>query len=332
MILTPAFRHACMVWILSIACAAPSYAEPIRVGVSGLSAEFTPVWAANDRGILRKYGFETEVIAMQGGTQLAQAIISGTVPIGVMGGAYLTAAVRGADLVMIATHMDKFPYSLIVKPSIKRTEDLKGSKLAISRFGSASEAGLRVSLEKLGLNADRDVVILQVGGQTSRLAALKGGTVDGTVVIPPLSGAARRLGFNVLFSMTKLGISYPQEGVVVSRQYLLGHRETVTRFLKAFLEGVKELKTDKEFAIATMAKHLRMDPRVDREALEDSFQEVILEQMLKVPQVNLDAIKVALDLLGKDRPANASMNPRDYADTSLMQELIKSGFTEQIYR
>ena len=84
-----------------------------------MSAEFTPVWAANERGIFKKYGFESEVIAMQGGTQLAQAIIGGTIPIGVMGGAYLTAAVRGADLVMIATHMDKFPYSLIVKPAIK---------------------------------------------------------------------------------------------------------------------------------------------------------------------------------------------------------------------
>ena len=178
------------------------------------------MWAANDRGLLKKYGFETEVIAMQGGTQLAQAIIGGSIPIAVMGGAYLTAAVRGADLVMIATHMDKFPYSLIVKPNIKRVEDLKGTKLAISRFGSSSDAGLRVALQKLGLNPDKDVTILQVGGQTERFAALKGGTVDGTVVIPPLSGAAQRLGYNALINMTELGIPYPQEGVVVSRQMI----------------------------------------------------------------------------------------------------------------
>jgi NitT/TauT family transport system substrate-binding protein len=309
-----------------------AHAESVRVGVSGLSAEFTPVWAANDRGIFKKYGFDTEVIVMQGGTQLAQAIIGGSIPFGVMGGAYLTAAVRGADLIMIATHMDKFPYSLIVKPSIKRTEDLKGSRLAISRFGSASDAGLRVSLQKLGINPDRDVTILQVGGQTSRFAALKAGTVDGTVVIPPLSGAAQRLGYSAIINMTEMGIPYPQEGVVVSRQLLATRRDTVMRFLKTYLEGVRELKTDKEFAISIMAKYLRMDPRKDREALEDSFQEVIIEQMLKVPQINLEAVKVALDLLGKERPANASTNPRDYVDGSLMQELIKTGFTEGLYK
>jgi len=312
--------------------AGPGFAEPLRVGIPGLSAEFAPVWAANDRSLLKKYGFETEVIAMQGGTQLAQAIIAGSIPIAVMGGAYLTAAVRGADLVMIATHMDKFPYSLIVKPNIKKVEDLKGTKLAISRFGSSSDAGLRVALQKLGLNPEKDVTIVQVGGQTERFAALKANTVDGTVVIPPLTGAAQRLGYNGLINMTKLGIPYPQEGVVVSRQILTTRREMVIRFLKAYIEGVKELKADKEFAVGILAKHLRMDRKKDREALEDSFQEVVIEQMLKVPNINLEAIRVGLDLLGKDRPASASNNARDYVDGSLIQELVKSGFIDQLYK
>jgi len=73
-----------------------AHAEPLRVGIPGLSAEFAPVWAANDRGFLKKYGFESEIIAMQGGTQLAQAVIGGSIPIAVMVGAYLSAAVRGA--------------------------------------------------------------------------------------------------------------------------------------------------------------------------------------------------------------------------------------------
>jgi ABC-type nitrate/sulfonate/bicarbonate transport system substrate-binding protein len=312
--------------------AGPGFAEPLRVGIPGLSAEFAPVWAANDRSLLKKYGFESEVIAMQGGTQLAQAIIAGSIPIAVMGGAYLTAAVRGADLIMIATHMDKLPYSLIVKPHIKRVEDLKGARLAISRFGSSSDAGLRLALQKLGLNPEKDVTIVQVGGQTERFAALKANTVDGTVVIPPLTGAAQRLGYNGLINMTKLGIPYPQEGVVVSRQILTTRREMVIRFLKAYIEGVKELKADKEFAVGILAKHLRMDRKKDREALEDSFQEVVIEQMLKVPNINLEAVRVGLDLLGKERPASASNNPRDYVDGSLIQELVKSGFIDQLYK
>src|SRR5690349_20474422 len=315
-----------------IATGVLAHAEPLRVGIPGLSAEFAPVWAANDRGFLKKYGFESEIIAMQGGTQLAQAVIAGSIPIAVMGGAYLSAAVRGADLVMIATHMDKLPYTLIVKPSLKRVEDLKGTRLAISRFGSSSDAGLRLALQKLGVNPEKEVTIVQVGGQTERFAALKANAVDGTVVIPPLSGATHLLGYNAIINMNKLGIPYPQEGVVVSRQLLASRRDMVTRFLKAYIEGVKELKNDKEFAIGVLAKYLRMDRKKDREALEDSFQEVIIEQMLKVPGINLEAIKVGLDLLGKDKPSTASSNPRDYVDGSVMLELVKSGFVDQLYK
>lgn len=321
-------------WMLlaTISAAVVAHAEPLRVGIPGLSAEFAPVWAANDRGLFRKFGFEPEVIAMQGGTQLAQAVIAGSIPIAVMGGAYLSAAVRGADLVMIATHMDKLPYTLIVKPNLKRVEDLKGSRLAISRFGSSSDAGLRLALQKLGVNPEKEVTIVQVGGQTERFAALKANTVDGTVVIPPLSGAAQRLGYNALINMTKLGIPYPQEGVVVSRQLLASRRDTVMRFLKAYIEGVKELKNDKEFAVGVLAKYLRMDRTKDREALDDSFHEVIIDQMLKVPGINLEAIKVGLDLLGKDKPPTASSNPRDYVDGSAILELAKSGFIDQLYK
>jgi NitT/TauT family transport system substrate-binding protein len=307
-------------------------AEAIRVGIPGLSAEFVPVWAAKDKGLLKKYGLDVEIIAMQGGTQLVQAMIGNSIDFSVMGGAYLTGAMKGADLVMVATHMDKFPYSLIVKPSIKRAEDLKGTKLAISRFGSSSDAGLRVSLQRSGINPDKDVTILQVGGQTERYAALKAGVVDGTVVIPPLSGAAQRAGFNTIFNMTKLGIPYPQEGVVASRQYIAKRRDTLLRFLKGFVEGVRDLKADKEFAIAVIAKHLRMDPKKDREALEDSFQEVVIEQMLKIPNPNLEAVKMGIELLGKERPAKMSVDPKDYVDTTLMLELEKSGFLQSVYK
>jgi NitT/TauT family transport system substrate-binding protein len=307
-------------------------AEAIRVGIPGLSAEFTPVWAAKDRGRLKKYNLDAEIIAMQGGTQLVQAMVGGSIDFAVMGGAFLTGALKGADLVMVATHMDKFPYSLVVKPGLKKPEDLKGAKLAISRFGSSSEAGLRVALRRSGLNPDKDVTIMQVGGQTARYAALKSGAVDGTVVIPPLSSAAQREGYNVIINMTKLGLPYPQEGVVASRQYLARRRYTLLRFMKGFLEAIKDIKTDKEFAIETISKHLRMDATRDRQALEDSFQEVVLEQMSKVPHPSLEAVKAALDLLEKERPSKASTDPRNYVDPSLMLELEKAGFIRELWK
>jgi hypothetical protein len=87
-----------------------------------------------------------------------------------------------------------------------------------------------------------------------------------------------------------------------------------------------------EVAIAVLAKHLRMDPKKDRDALEDSFQEVVIEQMLKIPNPNLEAVKMGIEILGKERPAKASADPKDYVDTSLMLELEKSGFFQSLYK
>ena len=87
--------------------------------------------------------------------------------------------------------MDRFPYSLVVKPDIKENRDLKNKKLGISGFGSTSHAALQLSLERVGLNPKKDVVILQIGGQSARFAALKAGSIDGTVVISPFTVAAR---------------------------------------------------------------------------------------------------------------------------------------------
>ena len=79
--------------IIAAALAAPSSkaaGEAIRVGIPGLSAEFTPVWAAYDRGRFKRYGLDVEIIVMQGGTQLIPAMVAGSIDFSVMGGAYLT--------------------------------------------------------------------------------------------------------------------------------------------------------------------------------------------------------------------------------------------------
>lgn len=309
----------------------PAIAQSLRVGFPSISVEFVPLFAAKERGFFKKYGLNVDPILMQGGTQVVQALIGGSLDFAVMGGAFLGAAVKGAPLVMVATHMDRFPYSLVVKPDIKRVEDLKKKKLGISRFGSTSDAALRLSLKRVGLNPS-DVVILQVGGQSARFAALKAGSIDGTVVISPFTVAAQRLGFNILFNMAKLGILYPQEGVVVSRPYLSKNRQTVLDFLKGFAEGIRDIKADKQFAMSVMAKHFRLDPRKDREALEDAYQDVVTGQILKDPKPNLDSIKAALELINMKSKVKFSMDPRQYADLSLIEELERSGFISKLYK
>lgn len=309
----------------------PLRAESVRIGVTG-GVTFIPFWAGKDRGIFRKNGLEVEIITIQGGTLAVQALLAGSIPFAGLGQAYLRGAVKGADMVMVMTYMDRFPYSLLVKPGISRPEHLKGRTLAVSRFGSAADFASRVALQHLGVNPEKDVTLIQVGNEPSRFAALKAGTVDGTIVSAPLTGVGHRLGFKSLFRMRDLGVLYPHEGVVVTRRYANENRATVSRFVRSVVESIHALKTDRELAISLMAKHLKIDPVENRGVLEDSYQEIVIDEYVKDPRPSLEGIKFMLEVLRKTETGKMSMDPRDYVDMSFMEELNKSGFIASLYK
>jgi NitT/TauT family transport system substrate-binding protein len=308
------------------------HAEAIKIGVTGSSIAFTPFYAAKQGGFFKKHGLDVEIVSITGATIVVQALLGGSIDFAIVGQALVRAAAQGADLVMVASYMNRFPYTFMVRPTIKRVEDLKGGKLAVSSFGSADEVAQRISLERLGLNPEKDVTFIQVGGQTARLTALKAGSIDGTVFATPLTGVAKRMGFRDLFKMQQLGIFYPHEGIVVSRSYIPGHRDTISRFLKAFVETVHAMKTKKDFAMSAMAAHLRLNPVKDREALEEGYEDEVLGHYEKNPRPSADAIKFILDIMTKDGKTKLkSTDPRDYIDTSFIDELNKAGFIDALY-
>ncbi len=329
-------RCAYFAIILAVAAwVAPSAlcAEPIRIGITGTSIEFAPFYAAKQGGLFKKYGFDVEIISIQGATLVVQALLGGSIDFAIVGQAFIRAAAQGADVVMISTYVNRFPFTVLVKPAIKKIEDIKGARLAISRFGSASDVALRVTLQHLGINPDKEVVFLQVGGQTDRFAALKSGAVDGTVIAPPLSGMADKLGFNVFFRMAELNIAYPHEGVVVSRNYARTRGDTISRFLKAFLESMQAMKKDRKFAVSVIARNLRLDPVKDRDELEGAYQESVLGMWEKIPYPNADGVKFILDLLKKEKNFRfkGSTDAKDYVDSKFMDQLNESGFIKALY-
>ena len=306
-------------------------AEAVKIGVTG-GVEFIPYWAGKDKGIFRKYGLDVDIVTIQAGTIAVQALLGGSTEFAGLGQAYLRGAVRGGDMVMVATYMDHFPYSIMVKPSITKPEQLKGTRFAISRFGSAAEFAARIGLQHLGIKPDKELAFVQVGNETARFSALQAGTVDATIFGAPLVGVARRLGFNTLYRMRELPVFYPHEGLVVTKRYAAANRDTVSRFVKVLVESIHALKADKEFAIAQMAKYLKIDPVENRVVLEDSYQEIVIDDFIKNPRPSIEGVKFMLEVLRDTEKLKMSMDPKDYVDTAFMDQLNKNGFVESLYK
>jgi NitT/TauT family transport system substrate-binding protein len=303
------------------------------LGVSGISFDYIPFWYAKDYGLYQKYNVDVEIITTGGGTVLAQAMLSGGVHFAAIGTAFLQGSMQGADHVILAAHVNYFPYRLVGLPSIADKEGLKSATIAISRFGSNADAALRIALRQAGLDPAKDVTIVQLGTQPERLAALNSRQIQATIMSPPFSSSAKKAGFKVLLDISRMRIAFPQIGLVASRDYIAKNRANARGFMQAYLEAIRDLKKNKEATVKVLAKYLRMDLQNDRDILLDTYDETIAsDELEKKPYPNRDGMKLAVELIAKQRNISPIPNIDNFMDTSLLAELDRAGFIDQLYR
>jgi NitT/TauT family transport system substrate-binding protein len=316
--------------IAAVTNAATVPAEKLMIAWSAVSGSQAPFWIAKEAGFFDKNGLGATMIYIDGGSMTAQALMSGDVPIAQIGGnAPVVARLRGMDLTMIAGVTNILAYSLIVNPDIKKPQDLRGKKLAVSRFGSNSDYATRKILTKWGLKPDIDVAILQIpGGQLSRLAAVQTKQINGLVAQPPVTNLARKFNLNIIAEPEDFGGAYPTTTVVARVSYIKDNRDTVRKFTRALVEAIHFYKTQKEFSKKVIGKYVKT---ADSEALEDSYQ-FFAPLVPSKPYPTLEGIKEALIELGEKDPKARAARPEDFADMSFVKELDDSGYIDGLYK
>lgn len=283
-----------------------------------------------EAGFLKKHGLDVSLIFTPGGSLGFQAMMGGDVAMVLAdGSAAVAGSLAGADIVIIASLLDTFPYSLVSLPEIKTVDQLKGGKIAVSRFGSATDLGVRMSLAKVGLNADKDVTLLQIGAQTARVAALQSKNVQATIITPPFTLTARKMGYNTLIDMAQLNIPFQLTALVASRAYIKSQRDTVMSVIQALAEGIHFYKTEKEPSIRIMSKYLQT---TDREALEETYREIALKIVPEKPYPTLPGIQTILDELATRVPKAKSSKPEEFVDASFVKKLDDEKFFDRLYK
>jgi len=168
----------------------------VRIGIEAPAGTNSHYSVSKNAGLFGKYGLNMELISFPGGTVGVQALIAGDIQFATQDGvATLTANLRGANVYFVGGMINTFPFLILSRSEIKTPQDLRGKRILISRYGSSSDTAARAAVEKYGLKPDKDVFILQGGGESERFAALKAGIVDAAIVSPPLNLAGKQLGF-----------------------------------------------------------------------------------------------------------------------------------------
>jgi NitT/TauT family transport system substrate-binding protein len=303
-------------------------AEPVKVPYVSISGFQAPLWLGEKASVFRRNQIEVQLIYMPGGSLIVQTLLSGDVGIASLAPASaISAWTKGAELVLVAGGIERALNVLMVSPKIKTLDDLKGKRVAISRFGSLSDISLRDALRFYKLRPSQDVAIAQIGGLGERMIALTSGVVDAAILNVDQVYQAEKLGYQVLIDLRKLPLNYPTQGIVVSKEFLRNQRNTVKRFLKVYIEGIKIPKTDKEFSMDTLVKYIKTN---DREVLTKTY-EVYKEAWESVPYVRRDGVVQALDSMPDVSSKDLKLNLDTLIDNSIIQELEKEGFIKKLY-
>jgi NitT/TauT family transport system substrate-binding protein len=316
---------AVLLWAaLGVPCAQAQ--TVLRLGYSG-SGVGTDLLKVIERSALwRKHGLDVKPIYLTSGTLMAQTLSSGE--IGLAGfdvTAMLNLGVSGiTNLKVVSVVINRLEPFFVVHNSVKTPADLKGKRLAISRYGSGYDIITRVVLRYWKLDPDKEVSILQSGNTPARIAALVAGHVDGALVssvqLPKVlaSGCCR-----MLADLSELPLDYANYGVVVASSVLKNQRENVYRFLLAMTEGIHVFKTQPEKALAVLSEG-GTDPQTTR-----SLYERLAKAMRDYPAPDARGIQAVLDSLPNPKARGARADA--YTDSSLMEEIKKSGFIDRLY-
>jgi len=314
--------------LIALHTAAQAQTKRIAAGYSAISATQTGFYIAKDAMIFEKYGLYVDPVYVAGGSRMAQAIVAGEFAMALAGGNIVNVNLSGGDIVIIGGVVNVPSFYLYVHPSLKRPEDLKGKALGITRYGASTDVSLRAFLKKYGLEPDRDVKILQMGGQPEILAGMHAGVIQGGILSSPGDFKARKAGFAMLANFAKEGIDYPTTSLVSTRSTIKKDRETVKRFLMAYSEAVDRLFRDKELGMKIIGKWTRTQ---DRETLESSY-EYATNFIERPPRLPYKATENIVASMAESDPRAKGHKAEEFMDPSIYNELEKSGFFKSLGR
>ena len=301
-------------------------AEKIRVAYPAVAPGLTPSWITAEAGIWRKYGLDVETVLVSGGARAVPALISNSVQF-LMGSdtGVTTARLQGLPVVRLGVTMNTLGSSLLTPPHTQSVRDLKGKTLGISRGRDASYIRLAKLLRDHGLNPNEDVKFLPIGGgEGGRLSALKAGVIQGTMLFPPLDFIASNEGLKVL---EKFDVATPGGGINTTAALLKQNRAMVINFLKGYMEGIHYMARHKDPSLKILQRYFHNS---DITAMGYLYDETTrrLEKDLRPTQ---ESIRFHLELAALDDPRAAKLDEKHFWDASVVEEIHRSGFIDQLY-
>jgi ABC-type nitrate/sulfonate/bicarbonate transport system substrate-binding protein len=290
--------------------------QNVKIAYASISPNFAGLWVGKEAGAFEKHGVNADLVYIASGSITVQAMMGGDVHLAIgASNAVIAAILRGAPLVAVGSVSNRPGMILWAQPEIKRPEQLEGKILGISRFGSTSHFLTNMALEQYGL---KDKVKIQpLGGVPEMEAAFRTGMISGAVLSMQPGPKA-----HVLVDLPDLGIPYSMNLLAVKREYYKTTPKAVEAMLKAYIEGIAVLKTNKNESMKALAKYMRREPGT----VTEPYQYAV-KYLDSVPIVEPAVIQTVLNWEGK-----GNVPVSGFFDNTVIERLSKEGFIDRLYK
>jgi NitT/TauT family transport system substrate-binding protein len=299
--------------------------EKMRLGYSGTGLSNYALEMGKRLGIFRRNGIDLEVVYVNSGSLLNQALIAGTFDISLsQGSEAMLAKLHGADIRIVAVIANHFNHVYLAAPAITSFKQLKGKKVAVSRFGSGSHFQTNLALKDGGLDPEKDVTVLQIGNSGARITAILSGAVDGTIMAADFVPKAKREGLNVLADLADTKIEYPFLSLHMVGSYIDRNLRSAKALIRGMSESIRALQTDTANAKVAIRAALKTD---DTETIDYALSRSV--RILDVrPYATQAGIQTVLDEIGKEAKGK-TFKFEDFVDMRALRELEREGFFKE---
>ena len=305
-------------------------AEPERINVcySSIAATSITTWVPYEAGIYKKYGLDVRIIYVAGAQAITTLVSGDTQIVQGSGAAAALSRLSGSDVTIIGTTINVIPMSLVTTPDIASPQDLRGKTFGVSRFGSLTDLGLRKAVGEFGLDANKDIKMIQTGGVPEILLFMQQGVIKGGLISSPTLEKAKELGYREFMNLSELRFRYPGTALVTTDSFIRSRPQTVNRFLKATLEGIKYAKSNPDYTVRILGKYTRT---ADTKLLASAFKSYILGYIRDIPTVTQAEMEGVVEDIATRNPKAKSVDPRQFYDPGPLDQLAKEGFIKELY-
>ena len=286
-------------------------------------------WIAQEAGLFKKYDLDFQLVYLVSSGLVTAALLGGDAQMTLTGGVgNVRGYVQGAtDLVFIGSVKNFMTQTIVAGGAIKKPEDLKGKKIAVTRIGSNSHYFTIQAMRRFNMEPGRDFSFIQTGGDPETLVALVSGNIEVACLTAPNDAQAIAQGYHYVIYGPDLKIPYAAATFVTRRSIIAQKPQVIGQFMHAMAEAAKILHTDREFVYKVIGKQFRL---TDRRVLDAGYNAEIqaLEPKLAI---RLESLQAILDEVTQTDARAKRVKPQELIDTRYLDEMEKSGFFDQLW-